>query len=142
MLLSTNVHRASHTGKEWMSADDVMEKYYDAFRTHEWEHSDLDRRLAIWHTNTTHTGPMVALGRDPFDARKIQHTPHGHTIVDDDEPAVFYGRPPIMPTGTFWAPLSKLELWRRLLHEPPWKATRYLPLSLHLVMMCHQLWKK
>ena len=71
-LLCTSVHHASDTRKEWMAANKVMEDYYDAFRTHEWEHSDLDTRLAVWHSNTAHTTPMMALDCDPIDTRKIQ----------------------------------------------------------------------
>ena len=63
--------------------------------------------LAVWHTNATHTRPMVALDPDPFDTRKIQYTPHGHKTVDGGEPAVFYGRLPIIPTGT-WVRLAHL----------------------------------
>ena len=33
-LLSTNVHYASDTRKEWMAANKAMGDYYDAFRTH------------------------------------------------------------------------------------------------------------
>ena len=50
---------------------------------------------------------MVALDRDPFDTRKIEYTPHGYKIVDGSEPAVFYGRPPMIPTGT-WVRIAHL----------------------------------
>ena len=71
------------------------------------EHSDLDTRLAVWHSNTAHITPMVALDRDPIDTRKIQYTPHGHRTTDMGEPAMFYGRPPIIATGT-WVHIAHL----------------------------------
>ena len=62
---------------------------------------------AGWNSNTAHTMPMVALDRDPIDTREMQYTPHGYRTVDPGEPAMFYGRPPIIPTGT-WVRIAHL----------------------------------